>query len=72
MLVAPIATPSWAAVFAIPGAIVCDGGGPLSHTAVVAREHGLPAVMGATGATTTLTDGQIITVDGTTGTVTVE
>ena len=72
VLVAPIATPSWAAVFAIPGAIVCEGGGPLSHTAVVAREHGLPAVMGATGATTTLTDGQIITVDGTTGTVTVE
>lgn len=55
-----------------PGDVVCDGGGPLSHTAIVAREHGLPTVMGAGDATTRLYDGQRVTVVGSTGTVQVQ
>lgn len=69
IMVCPIATPSWSAVFATCAAIVCDGGGALSHTAVVAREHGLPTVMATGNATTMLKDDQVITVDGSAGTV---
>ena len=45
-------------------------GGPASHAAIVAREYGIPAVMGTGTGTTTLTDGQLVNVDGTTGRVT--
>ncbi len=69
VLVCPIATPSWAAVFATLGAIVCDGGGALSHTAIVAREHGLPTVMATGNATAALQHGELVTVDGSAGTV---
>ena len=44
-------------------------GGMLSHGAVVAREYGLPAVVNVPGATTTLKDGQIVTLDGRQGVV---
>jgi rifampicin phosphotransferase len=71
VLVCPTAAPSWTVLFAITGALVTDGGGPLAHAAIVAREHGLPAVVGTVYATNRLTDGQLVTVDGTTGTVTV-
>jgi rifampicin phosphotransferase len=47
-----------------------DGGGPASHAAIVAREYGIPAVMGTGTDTRTLTDGQLVTVDGSTGRVT--
>ncbi len=70
VLVCPIAPPAWATLFGLVGALVCDGGGPLSHAAIVAREHGLPTVMGAGNATTALRDGELVTVDGSTGTVT--
>ena len=71
VLVCPTATPSWTILFGIAGALVTDGGGPLAHAAIVAREHGLPAVVGAVTATSRLTDGQNVTVDGTAGTVTI-
>lgn len=71
ILVCPTTSPSWTILFAIAGALVTDGGGPLSHAAIVAREHGLPAVVGTVDATIRLTDGQLVTVDGTAGTVTV-
>jgi rifampicin phosphotransferase len=45
-------------------------GGAMSHGAVVAREYGIPAVVGLAGATERIADGQVIAVDGTTGTVT--
>jgi pyruvate,water dikinase len=52
------------------GALVMEMGGVISHGAVVAREYGIPAVVGVADATTRLRDGQSITVDGTAGTVT--
>ena len=70
VLVCPTASPSWTILFAIAGALVTDGGGQLAHAAIVAREHGLPAVVGTVHATAQLVDGQVVTVDGTAGTVT--
>jgi pyruvate,water dikinase len=70
VLVCPTASPAWTFLFAIAGALVTDGGGPLAHAAIVAREHGLPAVVGTAHATAELADGQLVTVDGTAGTVT--
>ena len=52
------------------GALVTDGGSLLSHAAIVAREHGIPAVVGTGNATRRLRDGQIVTVDGNRGVVT--
>lgn len=71
VLVCHYTDPSWTPLFGLAAAIVADTGGRLSHAAIVAREYGIPAVMGAAGATTTLTNGQIITVNGTTGTITI-
>jgi len=69
VLVAPITTPAWTVLFAAAGALVTDTGGLLSHAAVVAREHGLPAVVATGSGTAVLEDGQLITVDGTSGTI---
>jgi pyruvate,water dikinase len=52
------------------GALVTEGGGLLSHPAIVAREYRLPAVVGCEEATSRFHDGQLVTVDGTAGTVT--
>ncbi len=60
---------SWSVVFARAGALVADGGGLLAHPAIIAREHGIPAVLGTLHATTTLRTGQTVTVDGATGRV---
>jgi pyruvate,water dikinase len=70
VLVCPVTTPAWSPLFTLAGALVTDGGGVLSHSAIVAREHGLPAVLGTSKATSLLTDGEVVTVDGGTGTVT--
>jgi rifampicin phosphotransferase len=69
VLVAPITTPAWTPLFAMASAIVTDVGGPLSHGSIVAREYGIPAVLGTGVATRRIQDGQTITVDGSTGTV---
>ena len=69
VMVSPVTTPAWTMLYSLVGAVVTDHGGVLSHAAIVAREHGIPAVIGALGATTTLRDGQIVIVDGTTGRV---
>jgi pyruvate,water dikinase len=69
VLVARITTPAWSVLFGIAGAVVTDGGAALSHTAIVAREHGIPAVLAISTATTELTDGRTVTVDGTAGVV---
>ena len=71
ILVASITTPAWTPLFAMAGGVVTDIGGPLSHGSIVAREYGIPAVLGTGIATKRIHSGQIITVDGTTGTVTV-
>jgi phosphohistidine swiveling domain-containing protein len=72
ILVCPATMPPWTPLFAISAAVVTDQGGVLSHTAIVAREYRIPAVVGTKLATSLIQDGQTITVDGTAGTVTLE
>lgn len=69
ILVCPITTPAWTLVFSRAAGLVTDGGSVLSHAAIVAREHGLPAVVATGNATRRLRDGQVVTVDGTRGIV---
>ena len=69
VLVAVTTTPAWTPLFAFASAIVTDIGGPLSHSSIVAREYGIPAVMATHTATRTIQSGQMITVDGSMGTV---
>ena len=70
ILVARVTTPAWTPLFAMAGAIVTDIGGPLSHGSIVAREYGIPAVLGTVAATRVIKNGQQITVDGNAGIVT--
>jgi phosphoenolpyruvate synthase/pyruvate phosphate dikinase len=72
VLVARITTPAWTSLFAMASAVVTDVGGPLSHSSIVAREYGIPAVLGTGVATQRITSGQRISVDGDAGTVTIE
>jgi rifampicin phosphotransferase len=72
ILVAPSTDPGWTPLFLTAGGLVMEMGGPNSHGAVVAREYGIPAVVGVADATTRLRTGQLITVDGGAGTVTAE
>ncbi len=69
VLVAGTTTPAWTPLFAMAFAVVTDIGGPLSHGSIVAREYGIPAVMGTGVATRRIRSGQLITVDGSEGTV---
>lgn len=69
VLVAAITTPAWTPLFVMASAVVTDTGGPLSHGSIVAREYGIPAVLGTGVATRAITSGQTITVNGTTGEV---
>ncbi|NIQ10332.1 MAG: phosphoenolpyruvate synthase, partial [Gammaproteobacteria bacterium] len=69
ILVAEMTTPDFVPAMKRAVAIVTDRGGRTSHAAIVSRELGIPCVVGAQGATTTLTDGRIITVDGSQGKV---
>ncbi len=72
ILVCPSTMPPWTPLFGIASAVVTDHGGILSHTAIVAREYQIPAVVGTKVATTLVRDGQTITVDGDAGTVKLE
>ena len=69
ILVAPSTDPGWTPLFLTAGALVMEMGGVISHGAVVAREYGIPAVVGVPDATTRLHTGQTVTVDGAAGTV---
>ncbi|KJF22652.1 phosphoenolpyruvate synthase [Rhodococcus sp. AD45-ID] len=69
ILVAPMTRPDWLPVLRRAAAIVTDGGGITCHAAIVGRELGRPVVVGTRTATSDLTDGMLITVDGTAGTV---
>jgi pyruvate,water dikinase len=69
ILVAPFTLPSWTPFFASVAAVVTNVGGILCHAAVVAREYGIPAVVGTRDATLAIRDGQIIEVDGDAGIV---
>jgi rifampicin phosphotransferase len=70
VLVAGTTTPAWTPLFSMAAAVVTDIGGPLSHGSIVAREFGIPAVMGTGVATKRIQNEQMITVDGNEGTVT--
>ena len=72
VLVAPSTDPGWTPLFLTAGGLVMEMGGSISHGAVVAREYGIPAVVGVAGATERITTGQHITVDGAAGTVIIE
>ena len=72
VLVCGVTAQAWTPYFAVVGALVTDAGGALSHSAVVAREYGIPAVVGTRTATQRIPDGAQITVDGTAGVVLVE
>ncbi|GAA2899113.1 hypothetical protein GCM10020220_105850 [Nonomuraea rubra] len=71
ILVCPSTDPGWTPLFLTAGGLVMEMGGAMSHGAVVAREYGIPAVVGVPGATQRITSGQEITVNGAAGTVTI-
>ncbi len=71
ILVAPSTDPGWTPLFLTAGGLVMEMGGSMSHGAVVAREYGIPAVVGVPDATSKISTGQRITVDGAAGVVTV-
>jgi pyruvate,water dikinase len=64
ILVAAMTSPDWLPTMRRAGALVTDGGGMTCHAAIVSREIGVPAIVGARTATTSLRDGEIVTVDG--------
>jgi phosphohistidine swiveling domain-containing protein len=72
VLVCPITTPTWSVLFLQAGAVVTDAGGVLAHTAVIAREYCIPAVLATGDGTRRLHDGNVVTVDGSAGTVTLK
>ena len=69
ILVAPLTAPGWTPLFSRAAAVVTDVGSALAHASIIAREFGIPAVVGCVDATTRLSDGIMVTVDGTRGTV---
>jgi len=72
ILVAVTTMPAWTPLFGVAAAVVTETGGALSHCAIVAREYGIPAVVGVHGAIAAIMPGQRITVDGGHGIVTLD
>lgn len=71
ILVAPLTDPAWTPLFVPAAAVVVDVGAQITHAVIVSRELGIPCVVSVTGATRSIPDGAMVTVDGTAGTVTV-
>lgn len=69
VLVAQVTAPAWTPLFGLAVAVVTDGGSLAAHASLVAREYGIPAVVGVGDATTHLHDGQRVTVDGSAGVI---
>lgn len=67
VLVCRSTAPSWTGLFATVGAVVTDSGGILSHASTVAREYGIPCVVGTREATRVFSDGDLVMVDGSQG-----
>jgi len=67
ILVVPFTDVGWTPVLAAAGGIVAETGGQLSHTSIIAREFGVPAVVSVRNATRLIREGQLITLDGTAG-----
>lgn len=72
VLIAPVTTPQWTLAFGRAIAVVTDTGSVASHASIVAREYGIPAVVGTGDATARIVDGQRVTVDGGRGVVRLE
>jgi pyruvate,water dikinase len=71
VLVVPYSDVAWTPLFARAGAVVAESGGMLSHSSIVAREHGIPCVVSVSGALA-IPDGAMVHVDGFAGVVTIE
>jgi rifampicin phosphotransferase len=71
ILVCPATDPAWTPLFLAAGGLVMEVGGMITHGSVVAREYGLPAVVGVSEATTRLKTGQRVLVDGSSGKITI-
>jgi pyruvate,water dikinase len=69
ILVAPLTAPAWTPLFIRAAAVVTDVGSLASHASIIAREYGIPAVVGCGDATARLRTGMRVTVDGSTGNV---
>ena len=69
ILVAPVTAPAWTPLFARAAAVVTDVGSAAAHASIIAREYGIPAVVGCGDATSRLRTGMRVTVDGSTGNV---
>ena len=69
VLVAPLTAPAWTPLFTRAVAVVTDVGSPAAHASIVAREYGIPAVVGCGDATVRLSTGTRVTVDGSTGNI---
>jgi pyruvate,water dikinase len=69
VLVAPLTAPAWTPLFRLAAAVVTDVGSPAAHASIIAREYGIPAVVGCGDATARLRTGMQVTVDGITGNV---
>lgn len=69
ILVCPATDPAWTPLFLAAGGLVTEVGGMMTHGSVVAREYGIPAVVGVSGATSRLMTGQRVRVDGSTGVI---
>src|SRR5512137_1866874 len=67
ILVCPGTDPAWTPLFLAAGGLITEVGGMMTHGSVVAREYGIPAVVGVHQATSRLKDGQRVRLDGTTG-----
>jgi pyruvate,water dikinase len=72
ILVVPRTDPGWTPVFRIIGGLITETGGLLSHGAVVSREYGIPAVTNIPNACRIFKTGQMLTIDGSKGTVTIK
>lgn len=72
ILVAPSTDPGWTPLFLQAAGLVMEAGGAMAHGAIVAREYGIPAVVGVAGATERIVTGSRVTLDGSAGTITLE
>lgn len=69
-IICPYTDPAWTPLFRIAAGVVTETGGALSHAAIVAREYGIPAVLGVPDALNLIKNGSQVTLDGTAGTIT--
>ena len=69
VIICPYTDPAWTPLFRIAGGVVTETGGVLSHAAIVAREYGIPAVLGVVGALESIVDGRPVRLDGAAGTI---